>query len=229
MFNYEEMKNKIILADCMDIMKDIPDKYFELAIVDPPYGLNAGNWNSFGIRRGKYSFAKAKAYMRKRWDDNPANKEYFDEVFRVSKHQIIWGVNYFFHERLQGGRIFWDKDTPEGFIKSRGELAYQSFTNIVEYFKFRWNGMFQEDMKNKEIRIHPTQKPVRLYEWLLGKYVKKNWIVLDTHVGSQSIRIACHNGWLYVFGFATHILSFKAQKPIGKTDIYNLLYAGRII
>jgi len=193
MFNYEEMKNKIILADCMDIMKDIPDKYFELAIVDPPYGLNAGNWNSFGIRRGKYSFAKAKAYMRKRWDDNPANKEYFDEVFRVSKHQIIWGVNYFFHERLQGGRIFWDKDTPEGFIKSRGELAYQSFTNIVEYFKFRWNGMFQEDMKNKEIRIHPTRKPVRLYEWLLGKYVKKNWIVLDTHVGSQSIRIACHN------------------------------------
>jgi site-specific DNA-methyltransferase (adenine-specific) len=117
---------------------------------------------------------------------------FWGELFRVSKNQIVWGVNYFADPRLCGGRIFWDKEVPEDYTKSKGELAYRSTGVGVDYIKVTWHGMIQHDMKNKEVRIHPTQKPVHLYKKLLKKYTSEGDKILDTHLGSGSIAIACH-------------------------------------
>ena len=123
--------------------------------------------------------------------------EYFDELKRVSKNQIIWGVNFFKYD-LNGGRLCWDK---KGTAFGRGELAYLSMTKSVNICEIVWNGMIQGDMKNKEQRIHPTQKPVKLYEWLLMNYAKEGDKILDTHLGSGSIAIACHNLGFDLTGF----------------------------
>ena len=116
--------------------------------------------------------------------------DYWNELFRISKNQIIWGVNWY--EKIFGvGRIVWDKCNDKSNF-SDCELAYQSFNRKTVKFQYMWNGMLQEDMKNKEERIHPTQKPVALYKWLLHNYAKKGQKILDTHLGSGSIGIACH-------------------------------------
>jgi site-specific DNA-methyltransferase (adenine-specific) len=131
-------------------------------------------------------------YNVKDWDGEIPSAKYFNELKRVSKNQIIWGANYM-TEFLQPsmGWIFWDKNTSGDF--SDGELAYTSFNRALKKINVVWCGMRQYDMKNKEIRIHPTQKPVRLYEWLLKNYAKEGDKILDTHLGSGSIAIACHN------------------------------------
>lgn len=118
-------------------------------------------------------------------------EKYFKELMRVSKHQIIWGVNYYPYGFLSGGHIFWDKNTAEKYTNGDGELAFCSLINSVKKFIYTWNGMIQGDMKNKENRIHPTQKPVKLYEWLLTNYAKQGDKILDTHLGSMSSVIAC--------------------------------------
>jgi len=141
----------------------------------------------------KKAATKRKDYAKKDWDKGVPNEHYFKELFRVSKEQIIWGVNYYPYNFLSGGRIYWDKDTAEGYTNSDGELAFYSKSNSLKSFKCRWNGMLQYDMKNKEERIHPTQKPIRLYEWLLDNYAKDGFKILDTHLGSGSIALACHN------------------------------------
>jgi site-specific DNA-methyltransferase (adenine-specific) len=189
--------NKIILSDCMDIMKDIPDKYFELAIVDPPYGIGVSNHSTFGNPDiiAKNSFlkktVKPSEYKISEWDKKTPDKKYFDELFRISQNQIIWGVNYFDGMGLSGGRLFWDKIGTGNY--SRGELAYLSFVNRIEYFQFKWCGMLQENMgKNKEKRIHPTQKPIALYRWILQNYAKPGDKIIDTHSGSGSLACACH-------------------------------------
>ena len=179
MFNYEEMKNQIILADCMDIMKDIPDKFFELAIVDPPYG----NIDAIGLINSNGHSANRKDY--KQFKNIAPDEIYFQELKRISKNQIIWGGNFF---GLKGGYLCWNK---EGTAFGEAELAYCSMFNSVRIYKYTWNGMIQENMKNKEQRIHPTQKPVKLYEWLLLNYAKEGDTILDTHFGSLSIGIAC--------------------------------------
>jgi site-specific DNA-methyltransferase (adenine-specific) len=166
----------------MKFMADKPDNHYDLAIVDPPYGIGA----DIGI--GGDNKGKVKKY-KSRWDDNIPNDKYFKELKRVSKNQIIWGVNYY--NNLQGGRVVWDKDNTGNF--SDCEIAFQSFSDGIRKFVFRWNGMIQADMKNKESRIHPTQKPVALYKWLLQNYAKKGDKILDTHGGSMSIAIACHD------------------------------------
>ena len=178
--------------DNMELMARYPDNYFDLAIVDPPYGIGAGADARQGIKFNK-SATKRKNYGVKDWDKNTPSIEYFKEVIRVSKEQIIWGVNYYTIDLLAGGRIFWDKDTAEDYTNSDGELAFCSKINSVKKVKIRWNGMLQYDMKNKETRIHPTQKPVALYKWLLDKYAKQGDKILDTHLGSGSIAIACHD------------------------------------
>jgi site-specific DNA-methyltransferase (adenine-specific) len=171
-------------------MKRYPDNYFDLAIVDPPYGINeSGQTNK---TRGK--LAKSKDYGSKNWDNKSPNIEYFNELIRVSKNQIIWGANHFISKTPYDSScwIVWDKDNGEtDFADS--ELAYTSFKTAVRNYKFKWHGMIQHDMKNKEVRIHPTQKPVKLYEWLLMNYAKEGDKILDTHLGSGSIAIACHN------------------------------------
>jgi len=173
----------------MEAMKEMQDNQFDLAIVDPPYFEEYGKEiypgaeiSTTGIKRNRFE--------SKHWD--VPNQEYFDELFRVSKNQIIWGCNYYAKYIPSVGRIVWDKKNDKSTF-SKCELASHSFGLRVDQFRYTWNGMLQEDMKNKETRIHPTQKPVKLYEWILMKYAKEGDKILDTHLGSGSIAIACHN------------------------------------
>ena len=169
--------------DNMELMSRYPDKYFDLAIVDPPYK------DEFKITANGKAAKVKKHYNLSSLNGQP-KKEYFNELFRVSKNQIIWGINYYpFY--FGAGRLVWDKDNTG--VYSDCELAFHSFSDVTRKFKFRWNGMLQGDMKNKETRIHPTQKPVALYKWILTKYAKKGDKILDTHLGSGSIAIACHD------------------------------------
>lgn len=179
-----------ITNECnMELMSRYPDGYFNLAIVDPPYGIGADDKNSTNKKQSKKSASKSKDYGDQKWDDAIPTEDYFAELKRVSKKQIIWGANYF---NLQGGRLFWDKGVTMPSY-SQGELAYLSWLQKIDYIKITWHGMLQHDMKNKEIRIHPTQKPVKLYEWLLMNYAKQGDKILDTHLGSASIALAVHN------------------------------------
>ena len=185
-------KITITNEDNMELMARYPDNYFDLAIVDPPYGI--GENGSTNKTRGK--LAKSKNYKSFAGGDISApNKEYFIELKRVSKNVIIWGANHFIENipnQNSSCWIVWDKVNGEtDFADS--ELAYTTFNTAVRNFRFQWQGMLQGDMKNKEIRIHPTQKPVALYKWLLDKYAKPTDKILDTHLGSGSIAIACHD------------------------------------
>ena len=179
--------NQIIHADCMDIMKDIPDKWFELAIVDPPYFDGPQKSNYYAGTKQKTAVGKYKD-LSKSWE--LPDKKYFDELIRISKNQIIWGINYF-NISMPGGRIVWIKGVEKSPF-SMCDIAYQSFYNRIDMFKYLWSGFWQEEMKNKEQRIHPTQKPVALYRWLLQNYAKPGDKIIDTHSGSGSLACACH-------------------------------------
>jgi len=174
----------------MDLMSRYPDNYFDLAIVDPPYGIGEdGDKNHSRVKN-----AKPTMYTSKTWDRLHASKNYFIELKRVSKNQIIWGANHFIENIPNSNSscwIVWDKDNTGDFADC--ELALTTFKTAVRKFEFRWNGMLQGDMKNKEQRIHPTQKPAALYKWLLLNYAKEGDKILDTHLGSGSIAIACHD------------------------------------
>jgi site-specific DNA-methyltransferase (adenine-specific) len=172
--------------DCMELMAKYPDKHFELCIVDPPYGINDIWVGGFGSGWGK---AREEAKNRK-WDEKIPDKIYFNELFRVSKNQIIWGGNYF-TEHLKPSRCWLSWLKPErGFSLSEFELAWTSFDNVTRVF---------EHKRNEIGRTHPTQKPVALYIWLLQNYAKKGDLILDTHVGSASSLIACEKlGFDYV-------------------------------
>ncbi|MBQ2985401.1 MAG: site-specific DNA-methyltransferase [Clostridia bacterium] len=183
--------------DCMEGMKEFPDKYFDLAIVDPPYGIGES-----GVKnRTRSRLAASKNYPAFAGHDRtPPDVDYFKELFRVSKNQIIWGANHFISRISYDSHcwIVWDKDNGENCFADC-ELAWTSFDSAVRKFKYKWHGMLQEDMKNKEERIHSKQKPVALYIWLLNKYAKPGFKILDTHVGSASSLIACHRmGFQYV-------------------------------
>jgi site-specific DNA-methyltransferase (adenine-specific) len=176
--------------DNMALMSRYPDNYFDLAIVDPPYGIGEDGGDK---KRGTKGI-KTPIYTKKYWDTTTASKKYFKELKRISKNQIVWGANHFIENLMATNSscwIVWDKDNTGDFADC--ELAWTSFKTAVRKFEFRWNGMLQGDMKNKEIRIHPTQKPVALYKWLLDKYAKQGDKILDTHLGSGSIAIACHD------------------------------------
>jgi len=178
------------LIDCMEYMRTLPDKHFDLAIVDPPYGIGEDGRNNH--TRGK--LAKPKDYRKKgRYDNSPPNELYFKELFRVSESQIIWGANHFISKINKDSScwIVWHKDNSGDFADC--ELSWTSFETAVRIFKYRWNGMLQADMKNKEERIHPNHKPIALYKWLLLNYAKPGNTILDTHLGSQSHRIAAYH------------------------------------
>ena len=180
---------ELLNCDCMEYMATVPDKYFDLAIVDPPYGIDVAKTGKIGGENK----AKNKNYGAKEWDKKPPNEEYFYELLRISKNQIVWGANHFISRLAIDSPcwIVWDKENGESDFADC-ELAWGSFKSAVRKFKFRWAGMLQENMKNKEVRIHPTQKPVALYEWLLTNYAKKGQRILDTHLGSGSSAIAAH-------------------------------------
>ncbi len=177
--------------DNMDLMKRYPDNYFDLAIVDPPYGIDADNKNNGknSDRHEKTSKAKINSYKKTNWDNAIPDDAYFEELKRVSKKQIIWGANFF---NLQGGMLYWHKNVTMPTY-STGELAYLSWLNKIDFVSITWHGMLQYDMKNKEERIHPTQKPIQLYSWLLQSYAKEGDKILDTHIGSGSIALAVDN------------------------------------
>lgn len=196
--------------DCLEGMKQFPDNYFDLAIVDVPYGI--GECGDKNHTRGK--IVKAKDYKAFSGNDLQApNDEYFKELFRVSKNQIIWGANHFINKIPYDSHcwIVWDKDNGENDFADC-ELAWTSFDTAVRRLKYRWSGMLQEDMKNKEFRIHPTQKPIALYEWLLSRYAKDGDIILDTHVGSASSLIACHRTNHKFVGFELDEHYYKLSK-----------------
>jgi len=165
--------------DCMELMAGFPDKHFELAIVDPPYGIEINA--NMGRKKGK-----AKRHDDVKWDDSIPPDEYFIELERVSKNQIIWGGNYFPYIWRNGCYhfIFWDKLTAAGMSFSDGELAWTSFNRAIRKFTFR-------NITND--KIHPTQKPVDLYKWIISNYANEGDKILDTHLGSGSIAIACHD------------------------------------
>lgn len=211
--------------DCMQGMKEFPDKYFDLAIVDPPYGRkeHGGKSRSGYVRQknGSKIFVKDGQYENRKWDNKTPSEEYFNELTRVSKNQIIFGCNYFDYP-LIGGRIIWDKCN-DGSDQSDAEIAYCSMNDRVDIFRYMWRGMFQGksiaegtvqqgNKKLNEKRIHPTQKPVALYEWLLNRYAKPDDIILDTHVGSASSLIACYNTNHKFIGFELDEYYYKVSK-----------------
>ena len=184
---------QITNEDNMELMARYPDNYFDLAIVDPPYGINIQKMNYTQSTKG--GIAKRKDYSSvKDWDSKTPKKEYFNELFRVSKNQIVWGGNYF-QLPLTKSWIIWDKKTEDKYSNDFAdcEMAWNSFDKPAKIVRYLWSGMLQPDMKDKQKRIHPTEKPYQLYKWLLDKYAKEGDKILDTHLGSGSIAIACHD------------------------------------
>lgn len=196
---------KFTNADCITIMKQYPDDYFDLAIVDPPYFTGPEKRKFYGRKISPIGVQRLYGETSE-W--KIPTKEYFDELFRVSKNQIIWGVNYFDYS-FGAGRIVWDKVNGQSSF-SDCEIAFCSFHDSVRMFRYMWNGMMQGksiseghiQQGNKSLnekRIHPTQKPVNLYVWLLQTYATAGDKILDTHVGSASSLIACKElGFDYV-------------------------------
>lgn len=172
--------------DNMELMARYPDKYFDLAIVDPPYGIERSGQVETFTKNPKH---KRKAHKKKSWDNAIPTKEYFNELFRVSKHQIIWGANYFVEHLSNSsmGWIFWFKGQ-EGLSMSDGEIAYSSFQKATRQINLNRGLIAQQGGS-----IHPTQKPTKLYRWLLENYAKPGYKIIDTHLGSGSIAIACHD------------------------------------
>ena len=214
----KEITREFINADCMEYLPKYSDNAFDLAIVDPPYFSGPERRSYYGRRISPIGVQRLYKKVEN-WDI--PDKKYFDELFRVSKAQIIWGVNYFNYP-FGPGRIVWDKVNGESPF-SDCEIAYCSLHNSVRLFRYMWNGMFQGksieegwiqqgNKKKNEKRIHPTQKPVVLYEWLLQKYAKPSDAILDTHVGSASSLIACEKMGMPYTGFEKSEFYFQEAK-----------------
>lgn len=189
--------SEVYLMDCMDLMAKYPDNYFDLAVVDPPYGIS--------YARGKNGFGNTIKNLPKlkdvSWDSEIPTKEYFTELFRVSKNQIIWGGNYFTeYLKPTNSWIIWDKI---GEMKlenpfSDCEMAWTSFNSVTKKITFRQQGFISDSKDSK--RIHPTQKPTELYSWIFSKYATEGMKVLDTHLGSGSSRISANKANLNFVG-----------------------------
>ncbi len=184
--------------DCMELMAQYPDKHFDLAIVDPPYGIGASE-----MQMGK---GLNKIWKKgKQWDIAIPDASYFEELERVSKKRIIWGGNYFALPQ-SGGWIFWDKDRGKDLSFADGELAWTNFLTVLKKATVRYDGFIGAD----KTRIHPTQKPVKLYDWLLRNYANGGDKILDTHMGSGSIAIACHYAGFHLAASELDADYFKA-------------------
>ena len=178
------MVSEVYNIDCLEFMATCKDKQFDLAIVDLPYGIGV---DKMTLGNGKHKIQRGGA----NWDNEIPKAEYWSELFRISNNQIIWGGNYF-TEYLQPSRcwILWDKGTGDNDYAD-GELAWTSFDKVLKIFKKTWVGA---NANNGTTRIHPTEKPVQLYKWLLKNYAKPGDTIFDSHLGSGSSRIACYDG-----------------------------------
>ena len=180
--------NNLYNIDCIEGMKEFPDRYFDIAIVDPPYGINISN--NIGRRKGD----KKSSYKKIEWDNKPPDKKYFDELIRISKNQIIWGANHFIENIKINSScwLIWDKKFSEDVSFASFEMAYTSFDSVCK----------KVELSSHQVkRIHPTQKPIKLYEWILNKYGKQGDKIIDTHAGSASSLIACHKMGFDYIGF----------------------------
>lgn len=187
--------------DCMEYMRTLPDKAFDLAVVDPPYGIGIHKMGFVKSGAVKYGVTRRNDYSKTgSWDAAPPGSEYFAELFRVSKRQIIFGGNYFDLPKTKSWLV-WDKRVEEKYSDDFAdcELAWCS-EGVARVCRYLWKGMLQGDMKHKERRIHPTQKPVALYDWIFGHYAKPGDKVLDTHLGSGSSRLAARDAGLDFVG-----------------------------
>lgn len=202
-----KVKSEVFNCDCMELMAKYPDGYFELAIVDPPYGI--------GISKNPVR----KKHKKKSWDNNIPEDRYFKELFRVSKNQIIFGGNYFELPPSQGF-IVWDKVQPENFSLAMCEYAWSSIQRPAK--------IWRKSVLSEQNKIHPTQKPVALYKWLLDNYAKEGDKILDTHLGSGSSRIACYD---FKFDFVGceldkeyfDLMEDRFKKHISQLSIFDII------
>ncbi len=199
--------------DCLPAMRELPDKFFDLAVVDPPYGdVTLGGYmiNAKSTER----LAHSHEYHDEMWKQAKPEQEYFNELFRISKNQVIFGGNYFMREISRDSQcwLVWDKLRPEGVKFADCELAWTSFNLASRVFRYRWNGMQQGNMAVKERKIHPTQKPVALYSWIYSLFTKPGDRILDTHLGSGSSRIAAYSAGLDFVGYEIDKTYFDLQE-----------------
>lgn len=189
------MISEVYNIDCLEFMRQQPDNKFDLAIADPPYGIS----ESGAKTQTRGNLAKPTFYAVKNWDDKSPDKVFFDELRRISKFQVVWGANHFISKIAIDSPcwLVWDKQNGNNDFADC-ELAWTNFPTAVRKFTFRWAGMLQGDMKNKESRIHPTQKPIALYHWILSNYGGGCETIFDPMMGSQSSRIAA---WKAGFDF----------------------------
>ena len=234
-------ESRTACMDCMEAMRSFPDKFFDLAVVDPPYGINitgrhkakqnqcalvgggvelSAVTGSYGKGRppigggsqGRIKKLKIESTFSHAFDDSsPPNAEYFRELERVSKKRIIWGGNFFDGLGPTSCMIVWDKKR-RGMDQADCEIAWTNLPGQSRIFEFRWNGMLQENMTHKEHRIHPTQKPVALYRWIFQQYAKPGYKILDTHLGSGSSRIAAYDAGLDFWGYEIDKVYFDMQE-----------------
>jgi site-specific DNA-methyltransferase (adenine-specific) len=214
----------------MEFMATQPDGAFDLAIVDPPYGRGedggTNRCSNVKQKNGNVLRCMDGGYTKKDWDREPPTPEYFSELRRIAKHQIVWGMNYM-PVLLRGGAIVWDK-VNDGSDQSGAEIAYCSLNQRVDVVRYMWRGMMQGEsvgslrqQGNKalnERRIHPTQKPVKLYEWLLRQYAQPGMKILDTHLGSGSAAIAAHYYGVDFVGCEIDVDYWRAAKERFKAE-----------
>ena len=189
--------SEVYNCDCIEFMRTMPDKKIDLVIADPPYGIS----ESGAKTQTRGILAKPTYYAVKNWDEKSPEQTFFDELRRISKKQIIWGANHFISKISIDSPcwLVWDKQNGNNDFADC-ELAWTNFPTAVRRFTFRWQGMLQGDMKNKEMRIHPTQKPVALYKWILQNYGNKVKSIFDPMMGSQSSRIAAYKAGFDYYG-----------------------------
>lgn len=196
-------KNKVYNMDCLEYMKQVPDDYFDLVLTDPPYGINMSK--STNIENKKKGFSGGENFKAKEWDKNRPSKEYFDEILRISKNQIIFGGNYFIDYLYPSrGWIYWSKknNKTQGSFFADGELAWTSIDTNTRDYTFGWIGVDYINNRENDIKLHPTQKPLKLFQTIITDFYPKGEFktVFDPFMGSGTTAIACKSLGLDFYG-----------------------------
>lgn len=222
------MRSEVYNIDCMEYMRTLPDKCFDLVIADPPYGIaaDARQRCRAGKRHGNAATVSRDYGTAASWDLQAPAKEVFDEIFRVSRHQVIFGANHFISRMPYDAScwLVWDKDNGNNCYADC-ELAWTSFPSAVRKYRYTWHGMIQEDMKHKEQRIHPTQKPVSLYRWIIETYLPKigGGKIFDPFLGSGSSRLAAYSLDVDFYGCELDTRYYEMQQERFERECLNII------